>query len=104
MTGPDGGYQVCLTPEAENDLHAIWAYTAKVWSIDQATIYIDGLVSKFELLANAPFLARERIEFTPPVRVHRHESHIIIYRLSETDLQVVRVAHMKQNWAIFLGE
>jgi toxin ParE1/3/4 len=98
------GYRVCLSPEAEGDLEGIWVYTAKTWSIDQANHYIDELVAKFDLLAKAPFIARERTEFVPPVSVHRHQSHVIIYRLSGKDLDILRVAHMRQNWAILLGE
>jgi toxin ParE1/3/4 len=97
-------YRICLTPEAEHDLQDIWVYTSKKWSIDQANHYIDELVAKFELFANAPFIAHERTEFVPPVRVHRHQSHVIIYRLPGKDLDIVRVAHMQQNGASLLGE
>ena len=104
MTGTDKAYRVCLTPEAEIDLEDIWIYTAKLWSVIQADNYIDGLVAKFNLLAAAPLIARERHEFSPPVRVHHYQSHVVIYRVSGGDLQVLRVAHMKQNWARLLGE
>jgi toxin ParE1/3/4 len=97
-------YRVCLTPEAESDLEEIWVYTAKMWSVDQADHYINDLVSKFDLLAKAPFIARERTEFVPPVRVHRHQSHVIIYRLSRDNLDLLRVAHVRQNWELLLGE
>jgi toxin ParE1/3/4 len=96
-------YRVCLTPEAEGDLEGIWAYTAKIWSVNQANHYIEELVSKFDLLTKAPLIARERTEFVPPVRVYRHQSHVIIYRLSGNDLDVLRVAHMRQNWASLVG-
>jgi toxin ParE1/3/4 len=101
---PPEGYRICLTPEAERDLEDIWLYTAKTWSMKQANLYVDEIVAKFDLLAAAPFISRERAEFRPPVRVHRHQSHVIIYSLSDTDLIVVRVAHMRQNWANLLGE
>jgi toxin ParE1/3/4 len=104
MMEPEGGYRVCLTPESKADLEVIWVYSARVWSVEQANDYIDGLVGKFDLLAKAPFMARERTEFVPPVRVHRHQSHVIIYRLLGTDLQVIRIAHLRQNWASLLGE
>jgi toxin ParE1/3/4 len=104
MTSQPEAYRVCLTPEAEGDLEGIWVYTAKVWSVDQANHYIDDLVAKFELLAKAPFIARERTEFVPPVRIHRHQSHVIIYRLAGENLDILRVAHMRQNWVSLLGD
>ena len=104
MIASGEAYRICLTPEAECDLEGIWVFTAKMWSIEQANEYVEDLVAKFELLAKAPFIARERTEFVPPVRVHRHQSHVIIYRLSGRDLDVVRVSHMRQNWAALLGE
>jgi toxin ParE1/3/4 len=104
MTERHEVYYVRLAPEAESDLENIWTYTAKMWSADQANLYTDDLVAKFDLLSKAPFIARERTEFTPPVRIHRHQSHVIIYRLSGNNLDIVRVAHMKQNWTLLLGE
>jgi toxin ParE1/3/4 len=104
MTKPEECYRVCLTPEAECDLEGIGVYTARIWSVVQANSYIEELVETFDVLSNAPLIARERAEFTPPVRVDRHQSHVIIYRLSGKDLAVVRVAHMKQNWASLLGK
>jgi toxin ParE1/3/4 len=98
------GLRVCLTPEAESDLEGIWVYTAKMWSVDQANAYTDDLVATLGLLASSPFMGRERTEFVPPVRVHRHQSHLIIYRVSTQDLDIVRIAHMKQNWVPLLGE
>jgi toxin ParE1/3/4 len=96
-------YRVCLTPEAGSDLKGVWVYTAKMWSVDQADHYINDLVAKFDLLAKAPFIARERTEFVPPVRIHRHQSHVVIYRLTGENLDILRVAHMRQNWVSLLG-
>jgi toxin ParE1/3/4 len=40
------------------------------------------LAQLFETIATMPTLARERAEFTPPVRVHRHEAHVIVYTVA----------------------
>ncbi len=42
---------VRLTPLAEADLEAIWAYTYERWSLDQAERYIGELSAAFERLA-----------------------------------------------------
>jgi plasmid stabilization system protein ParE len=65
-------------------------------------------MAAFELyqvrLAQSPLIARERSEFMPAVCLHRHQSHIIIYRLTETFLNIFRIVHVKQNWNSVLGE
>jgi toxin ParE1/3/4 len=104
MTEHDASFSISLTPQASRDLEEIWLYTANLWSVGQANSYIDGLVAKLDILSGSPFMARERKEFSPPVRVHRHQLHLIIYRLVGKDLQVVRVAHAKQNWSSFLSD
>ena len=93
-----------LLPKADYDMEKIWKHTAANWSVDQANNYVAALTSTFDLLALSPLMARERREFVPPVRIHPHQSHVIIYRLSDGYLDIVRVVHKKQNWAPLLGE
>lgn len=95
---------VRLSTEAERDLESIWLYTVDIWSIEQAENYIGDITSTFELLSQSPLIERERIEFTPLVRVHGHQSHIIIYRVSGDFIDIIRIVHMKQNWSALLED
>lgn len=99
MTDRNSPLSVKLAPQAEHDLEAIWSFTATTWSVAQAEIYIGDLSNTFDLIAHNPLIARERSEFTPPIRMHRHQSHLIIYRVIDDHLQIIRVVHMKQNWS-----
>lgn len=90
------GYR--LHPAAERDLENIWRFTVERWSEEQAERYIEDLVRAFELLVRHPEIAKERKDFQPPVRLHRHQSHLIAYRLEATRVAVVRVLHMRQDW------
>ncbi len=67
-----------LSPAAHNDLHAIWSYTAHIWSVTRAETYIRGMVDDMALLVRHPEIARERPEIRPPVRLYRSGSHLII--------------------------
>ena len=67
-----------LRPAALDDLFEIWAYGASVWGMDQADRYTDGLFALFELLPAFPEMARERVEFDPPVRIYPSEAHLVI--------------------------
>lgn len=97
MTAGSKTLIVRLAPEAERDLENIWVHIVAMWSIEQAENYIGDINSTFELLSLSPLIARERIEFTPPVRVHRRQSHVIIYRMNGDFTDIVRVVHMRQN-------
>lgn len=104
MTDRNSPLPVKLTPKAEYDLESVWTYTATTWSVAQAESYIGDLSDTFDLIAHAPLIARERLEFTPPIRIHRHQSHLIIYRVVDDCLQIIRVLHMKQNWSVLLED
>lgn len=95
-----GGYR--LLPAAEADLEDIWQYSAKQWSAEQADRYTDELASTFDLLVSMPKIAPERHEFSPPVRIHAHSRHLIVYRIDDGHLAIVRVLGSRQNWRILL--
>lgn len=60
------------------------------------------MVSVFELLAENPYLARERTEFDPPVRLHPYQAHMIAYIIRDDRLLIIRVLHGRQDWEKYL--
>jgi toxin ParE1/3/4 len=95
-----GAYR--LTPRALADLDEIWRYSAETWSAAQADRQVDALAVIFALIATMPGLARERAEFTPPVRIHAHEGHLVIYRLVEGQAVILRLLGGAQDWLAVL--
>lgn len=91
-----------LTPRAIADLEEIWRYTAEHWSIDQAERYTDSFSQSFETLLSMPEIARERQEFTPPVRIHPSGQHLIVYRIESGHILVIRILGGRQDWAAIL--
>lgn len=91
-----------LPPKAVADLDIIWRYSAGNWSVDQADLYVDDLTRIFELLVSMPTMARERHEFSPPVRIHTHSEHLIIYTMQEATVLIIRVLGGGQNWKAIL--
>lgn len=96
--GSEDNLTLRLTPRAETDLEDIWRRGAAEWSPDQADRYIDGLAAVFDLLCAMPGIGRERMEFTPPVRIHPSGSHLIIYRTVDDRLDVLRILGGRQDW------
>ena len=91
-----------LTPAAQEDLEDIWVYTAQTWSVDQAERYTDALEEAFDRLLIMPEMARERREFDPPVRVHPSAEHIIVYRIEQDHLAILRILGGRQDWLSIL--
>ena len=87
-----------MRPQARRDIEEIWKYTARQWSVAQADTYTGGINEKLNLLCHHPMMAREFTEFEPPIRIHVHHSHLILYHLLKHQLEVVRVLHFRQNW------
>ncbi len=91
-----------LTARAEADVIEIYQWGAETFGEAHADSYHDQLERCFALLAAHPNMARERREFTRPVRLHPHGAHIIVYRDQDDGILIVRVLHGRREWAAFL--
>ncbi|GJE77642.1 type II toxin-antitoxin system RelE/ParE family toxin [Methylorubrum suomiense] len=67
------------TEAADRDIAGLYADGEAQFGTPQAERYQDGLFDLFDLLADNPRLARERPEFTPPVRIHPYGAHLVVY-------------------------
>lgn len=99
-----GNSRWVIRPAAQADLSDIWRHGAMTWGADQADRYADGLFALFDLLADFPEMARDRTEFTPPVRIQPHGSHLVIYRLDGPDIEIIRILHAHQNLMAYLQD
>ena len=87
-----------LKQSARLDLDAIWDYTAATWSDKQADAYVRAIAAAINHIAANPELARERMEYDPPVRTYRHKAHIIIYRDLPDRVSIIRIRHGSEDW------
>lgn len=90
------GYRT--TRRADQDIIGIYLHGCRNFGQDQAERYHEGLAAIFDLIAANPRMARERPEFTPPVRLHPYRSHLIVYVLDDPEVLIVRVLHGRQDW------
>jgi len=79
--------------QAEQDLLEIWLYTFNEWGEQQADTYLEDLSDAMALLAEQPLICRERLEFNPPVRIHHHAHHLIVYLILDDGINIIRVLH-----------
>ncbi len=81
------------TPEANIDLIDIYVQSFKKFGERQAEKYFAELERCFQLLSETPLICRERTELTPPVRIHHHGRHLIIYVIRDNLILIVRILH-----------
>ncbi len=84
------GYR--LSHAAEGDLQAIFAYTVRTWSLEQANRYLDEMEEALVGLAAGVRIGRGRSDIGPGYLVLIVGSHMVIYREVEA-IFVVRILH-----------
>ena len=87
-----------LTERAEQDIIEIYLEGLSRFGEQQADRYHQELTSLFELIALNPKMARERLELAPPVRIHPHKAHLIVYLEESDGILIVRVRHGHEDW------
>ena len=83
--------KVRFTLKAEEELIQSYLYGCAHFGMAQADRYEADLRKAFDILADNPRLAAERPEYRPPVRIHHHAKHYIIYRIEDDGIRVIRL-------------
>ena len=86
-----------LTPAAEQDLEAIWTYTARRWSVEQASHYTDIMTAAFAELARHPRTAPACDDIRPGYRRRSIERHMIYFRITHYGIAIVRILHQRMD-------
>jgi toxin ParE1/3/4 len=88
-----------LTKEAARDIRNIYAKGRLRFGQGQAHRYHLHLKTVFEAIADNPFMAHERAEISPPVRIHPSGSHLIVYIIGpRNEVVIVAVRHYREDW------
>jgi len=93
MTG-----QYILSPLAKCDIQKIWDYTANRWGIDQAETYICQLWKHIEAVARQPAIARPCPEVRKGYYKYPSGSHVLFFRISGNDIDIVRILHQSMDF------
>jgi toxin ParE1/3/4 len=89
-----------LSVKAEEDIVSIAEEGIRIFGAVVAKRYHDELYALFELIAANPRMARERLEISPPVRIHPFKAHLVDYRIEENEsIFVIRIRHGHEDWA-----
>ncbi len=91
--------------QADADLDEIWLYIARESSsLYVASRVVDDICDRFYMLARFPYAGRSRhAELGPGTRTFPVGEYIIVYRIVEDEVFILRVVHGKRNLYGFLG-
>jgi toxin ParE1/3/4 len=87
-----------LSAPATDDLLGIYIQGVLTFGQAQAENYYASLEKSFDFLTENPRSCAEREECKPPVRVHPHGSHIVVYRIEAFGVWIIRICHARENW------
>ncbi len=91
------GYR--LTGDADADLFDLFVYGIEQFGLSKAQAYREALSTTFERITEYPRAVRVREEMPIPMRVHRHGSHMIVYKIESDDtVLIVRIRHSREDW------
>ncbi len=84
------------TLRAEEDLLEIWVHIARD-NPAAADAVLDGLDERSRWLTDYPELGRRRPDIVEQVRSIRFGEFLILYRVNDTSVEIVRYVHGRRN-------
>lgn len=95
--------RIIRTPEALNDLAEMWEYIGAN-NPDAADRLLDNINDKVKLIAESPYIGREREELAPGIRSFPAGRYLIFYRPIAGGIEIVRVLHGSRDVDTILSE
>lgn len=96
--------RVRLTSEAQDDFRDILQYTRETWGVKQRDTYEARLKRGLRNLATFPEMGRARTDLGPGLRSFPIEHHLVIYRVDDDAVRVVRIVHGRRSPEDLLDE
>jgi toxin ParE1/3/4 len=92
-----------LSYKARRDLDDIWDYSRGLWGARRAASYLRDIRTALEFVAERPS-AGALLEDLPDYRRRPVGSHMILYRLQDGVIMIVRVLHQNMDATRALSE
>jgi toxin ParE1/3/4 len=88
--------RVVRTPRAEEDLQEIWLYIAAE-NVEAADRILDQIGVRLERLTEHPEMGPARPDIAADMRILPAENYLILYRLLDGIVEVVRIVDGRRN-------
>ncbi len=89
--------QITLSPKAQQDFIDILRYTGETWGEKQLLAYRDKINEALQAISGNPQLGHHRDDLPPTHHAYLVGSHIIVYRMREDGVAVVRILHQRMS-------
>ncbi len=84
-------HELVIRPSARDDIKKIWRYTYKNWGEQQADFYAQSLGSTIDKMPENPEMGIDIGHIQKDYRLYHFKHHFVIYRLTSTVIDIVRV-------------
>ena len=88
---------------AQDDLESIWLYTREQWSVEQADIYLEALIKRFEWLAENPMLGKPRNDLKQGYYCFPEGRHLIFYTLKNNQVEIIGIPNQRVDIVDYLA-
>lgn len=90
---------------ADFDLDGIWYYVAReTGSLERADRFINSIIDRFYLLSENAYIGRPRDDLRPGLRSFPVGNYVILYRIEDADVVILRVFHGSRDIASFFHQ
>lgn len=90
-------YPLFIAPVARDDLKDIYQYGRRHWGHARSDAYLEDLNELFWALREQPSMGVVRPDLQSGTRSLSIQSHIVFYRVSGEQIEIIRVLHGRQD-------
>ena len=90
-------YHILVSPAAKKDLRKIYKFSIDNWGNKKADNYLNGIKGAFSSISANPKVGVNRDDLIQGIKVFQIESHLVYYQIKLSNIEVVRILHMKQD-------
>lgn len=88
-----------LSKKARQDFIDILRYTAQIWGPHQLETYRDKIDDALQAISRNPELGHTREDLPTTHRAYLVGAHVVVYRLEDQGIGVVRILHQRMSLA-----
>ena len=88
---------VRLSRKARQDFIDILRYTGETWGPIQLEVYRDKIDDALQEVSRNPEIGHKRADIPPTHHAHLVGAHVIVYRLEDQGIGVVRILHQRMS-------
>ena len=92
-------YRLVISKEADQDLDRLYVDGFKQWGEEQADLYYDGLLSRFDVLCENPQLYRAVDEIREGYRRSVYNKHSIYYRVTCNTVEIMGLVKYENRFS-----